>query len=120
MKWVVEFQEDFFKEFMAFEEDVQDNIVAKAKLLETFGPMLGRPHVDILIGASHTNLKELRIDANPGVLRIAFAFDPERKAILLFGGDKKGKNQTRFYKKLIKVADYRFEKYITNLKSKKS
>lgn len=57
----------FFKEFMAFEEDVQDNIVAKAKLLETFGPMLGRPHVDILLGASHTNLKELRIDANPGV-----------------------------------------------------
>ncbi|MBP7800814.1 MAG: type II toxin-antitoxin system RelE/ParE family toxin [Saprospiraceae bacterium] len=51
---------------------------------------------------------------------MAFAFDPERKAILLFGGDKKGKNQTRFYKKLIKVADYRFEKYITNLKSKKS
>lgn len=120
MKWRVEFHDDFFKEFQALHEDVQDSLVAKAKLLEAFGPKMGRPHVDTLIGSSHANLKELRIDVKNGVWRFAFAFDPERKAILLVGGDKKGKNQARFYKDLIKKADNRFDNYLTNLKRKKS
>ena len=79
MKWRVEFHDDFLEEFKAFENDVQDNILAKAKLLETFAPMLGRPHVDTLIGSSFSNLKELRVDANNGVWRIAFAFDPDER-----------------------------------------
>lgn len=79
VKWRVEFHDDFLEEFKAFENDVQDNILAKAKLLETFGPMLGRPHVDTLIGSSFSNLKELRVDANNGVWRIAFAFDPDER-----------------------------------------
>ena len=43
-------------------------------------------------------MKELRFNANDGVWRIAFAFDPERKAILLVGGDKSGTNEKRFTK----------------------
>ncbi len=120
MKWQVEFHDDFMEEFLACDEDLQDNIIAKAKLLETFGPMLGRPHVDTLIGSSFANMKELRVEAHNAVWRIAFAFDPNRKAILLVGSNKKGKNQTRFYKELIRIASSRLEKYILNLKRKKS
>lgn len=60
-------------------------------------------------------MKELRFDANDGVWRVAFAFDPERKAILLVAGDKAGVNQERFYRTLIKRADERFDEHLAEL-----
>ena len=50
----------------------------------------------------------LRFTAAGGVWRVAFAFDPERKAILLVAGDKSGIGERRFYRQLIKKADERF------------
>jgi hypothetical protein len=44
--------------------------------VEVEGPNLGRPHVDTLEGSSHPNMKELRFNADGGVWRFAFAFDP--------------------------------------------
>ena len=46
---------------------------------------------------------------------VAFAFDPERKAILLAAGDKRGADQRRFYRQLIDVADGRFEEHLAAL-----
>src|SRR6266852_7472988 len=51
-----------------------------------FGPLLGRPRVDTLDESRHRNMKELRFDAAVGVWRVAFAFDPNRRAILLLAG----------------------------------
>jgi len=65
------------------------------------GPMLGRPYVDQIKGSKYNNLKELRTQISGHVYRSLFAFDPERKAIILSGGDKNGKNQSKFYKQLI-------------------
>ena len=101
MKWHVIFHEAFAPEFEALAEDAQDELLAHAALLETFGPQLGRPRVDTLNGSKHANMKELRFDAADGVWRIAFAFDPERKAILLMAGDKSGQSEKRFYHHLI-------------------
>jgi hypothetical protein len=89
-----------------------------AGVLEQFGPNLGRPHVDTLAGSRHANMKELRFDANRGVWRTAFAFDPRRHAILLVAGDKARGSQTRFYKTLIKKADDRFDVHLKRLKQK--
>lgn len=50
-----------------------------------------------------------------GVWRIAFAFDPKRQAILLVGGDKGGADQRRFCKRLIAVADKRFDEHLAEL-----
>jgi hypothetical protein len=61
-------------------------------LLKLLGPKLGRPHADTLNGSKHANMKELRADTAGQVLRIAFAFDPERVGILLVAGDKSGVN----------------------------
>jgi hypothetical protein len=61
-------------------------------------------------------MKELRFDASDGVWRVAFAFDPRRRAILLVAGDKSGVSEKRFYKQLIKKADERFEKHLIELK----
>ena len=120
MKWTVEFHDDFEAEFDELPETVQDELYAHAELLVAFGPELGRPHVDTLQGSKHANMKELRFRANNGVWRVAFAFDPERKAVLLVAGDKSGTSQKRFYKGLIKKADARFDSHLVMLKAKKS
>ena len=81
--WEVLFHADFEPEFESFSEAVQDELLAQAKLLEQFGPQLGRPRVDTLKGSRHANLKELRFDAADGVWRVAFAFDPKRRPFCL-------------------------------------
>lgn len=71
-------------------------MLAHVKLLERFGPALGRPQVDTLKGSAHANVKELRFRAEAGVWRVAFAFDPRRMALLLVAGDKSGVSEKRF------------------------
>jgi len=63
-------------------------------------------------------MKELRFTLRDGEWRIAFAFDPERCAILLIGGSKSGTSEKRFYKDLIRVADERFTNHLKTLRSK--
>jgi hypothetical protein len=119
VKWVVAFHDEFDSEFDALSEAVQDEILAHARLLEQFGPLLGRPRVDTLKGSRHTNMKELRFDAADGVWRVAFAFDPKRKAILLVAGDKSGGREKRFYRRLIAKADERFDGHLSRLKKER-
>lgn len=116
MSWEVRFDEAFDAEFDALPEDAQDELLAHARLLEEFGPRLGRPRADTLKGSRHANMKELRFRASDGVWRVAFAFDPKQRAILLAAGDKSGGNERRFYKALIKKADERFEAHLARLK----
>lgn len=119
MKWTVQLHTAFEPEFAVLADDVQDELLAHAKLLETFGPQLGRPRADTLNGSKHANMKELRFDAADGVWRVAFAFDPKRRAILLVAGDKTGSSEKRFYRRLLKKADERFEEHLQRLKGKK-
>jgi hypothetical protein len=83
--------------------------------LRVFGPSLGRPGVDTLKGSDYPNMKELRVDAEDGVWRIAFAFDPKRRAILLTGGNKAGVSRDRFYSGLIRVADFRYAQHLKDI-----
>ena len=114
--WTVLFHDAFDSEFSKLSEAVQDELFAQAKLLELFGPTLGRPRVDTLKGSRHANMKELRFDADDGVWRVAFAFDPKRRAILLVAGDKSGGSETRFYRQLLRTADARFDEHLATLK----
>ena len=113
--WEVIFHNEFEEEFKEFEEELQDELLAHAVLLRDYGPILGRPTVDTLKGSRHTNMKELRFDWGRESWRVAFAFDPKRRAILLAGGDKAGVDQRRFYRKLIAVADRRFDGHLAFL-----
>lgn len=117
MTWVVLFHDDFADEFAVLSEPLQDELLAHALLLRDFGPGLGRPTVDTLKGSKHANMKELRFAWVGEVWRVAFAFDPERQAVLLVGGDKSGADQRRFYKRLIAVADERFSAHTNRLKT---
>lgn len=119
MNWTVEFHPVFESEFDEYPEEVQDAILVRAGLLEINGPQLGRPHADTLNGSRHANMKELRFNADDGVWRVAFAFDPERKAILLAAGDKTGVSATRFYRRLIAKADERFDDHLERLQGER-
>ena len=115
MTWSVIFHPFFEAEFVEIDEKVQDQLLAVMNVLEQFGPELKRPHVDTLNGSKFANMKELRFNAADGVWRVAFAFDPERQAILLVAGDKSGGGEKRFYKRLIETADERFSMHLEGL-----
>lgn len=97
---------------------MRTGLAASLILLAEFGPSLKRPHCDTLNGSRHANMKELGFSADDGVWRLAFAFDPDRKAILLVAGDKSGVSEKRFYKQLIGTADARFDAHLKQLKAK--
>jgi hypothetical protein len=120
MKWEVVFHEEFFGEYGTWSEVVQDAVLSSLAKLRLFGPSLGRPSVDTLKGSDYPNMKELRVEAEDGVWRIAFAFDPRRKAILLTGGSKTGISKERFYSALIRVADARYGRYLMSMDEKRS
>jgi len=88
-------------------------------LLEKFGPQLGRPKADSLVGSKYANKKELRFEHNSDIWRVAYAFDIEREGIVLCAGNKRGKNQKRIYKTLITTADRRFSNHLALLKTRK-
>jgi hypothetical protein len=117
--WTVVIHDDFEQELRALDEALQDELLAHARLLQDYGPNLGRPAVDTLKGSKHANMKELRFNWKKEVWRVAFAFDPKRTAILLAAGDKGGADGKRFYKRLIRIADQRFDGHLAAFRAAK-
>ena len=117
MGWTVSFHEEFKDEFDRFRANVKREILGLADALEELGPALGRPRVGTLSGSKHSNMKELRFSVDGGVWRVAFIFDPKREAVLLVAGNKAGnKNDQRFYRGLIKVAERRYSVHLVGIK----
>jgi len=114
----IKYTKEFEDWFSAQDEDSKILVNAKVMLLETFGHNLGRPYADTIKGSKYKNLKELRIRHKKYVLRILFIFDVRRNCWLLIGGNKKGKNEEDFYRKLIKQAEGLVEKYTEILEEK--
>ena len=96
-------------------EEEREEVVAVVNLLKLFGPMLKRPHADTLKGSKYANMKELRSKTSRSELRVAFAFDPDRQAVLLTGGDKSGIGQKAFYAQLIDRADRVFAAHLAKV-----
>ena len=117
--WHVATTYEFDEWFAELGDDGQAELIAKAELLKLLGPRLGRPHADTLNGSKHANMKELRANTADKVMRVAFAFDPNRAAILLVAGNKSGISEKRFYRQLIAKADELFDAHLAALKRKK-
>jgi hypothetical protein len=113
MEWDVQFDPEFAEWLAALDEDLRREIVALAVLLRQRGPHLGRPYVDTLEDSEFSNMKELRVQFRGDPWRVLFAFDPNRTAILLVGGNKRG--DKRWYKKHIPIADEKFRRHLDNL-----
>lgn len=107
--WRVEYTNQFESWWEQLSADEQERVAAAVELLEQHGPALGRPIVDTLEGSRHPNMKELR--PRGGHIRVLFAFDPRRTAILLCGGDKSGL-WSAWYAEAIPAADKLFEEHL--------
>lgn len=104
--------------FASLDKDSREQVAAAIGLLERSGPQLRRPIVDTITSSKHRNMKELRPGSSGrSELRILFAFDPERSAIMLLAGDKSG-GWERWYKKAIPVADKLFDEHLQRLRGK--
>jgi len=116
--WEVALHDEFDPEFWQLPRHARVEITGLMVNLREKGPLLGRPQVDTLNGSCYANMKELRFKADGGVWRVAFAFDPARKAVLLVAGDKAGVGQRQFYRNLIRIADARFKRYLLAFRAK--
>jgi hypothetical protein len=90
-----------------------EKVFTALEALEEQGPNLGRPFADQVKNSRFKNMKELRPRGKN--LRLLFAFDPNRKAIILVAGDKTN-NWIRWYEQNIPIADQRFSEHLKNYK----
>lgn len=105
---------------LALDDKSYEQVIAAIELLGEHGPQLGRPIVDSVASSRHNNMKELRPgSAGRSELRILFAFDPKRQAILLVAGDKAG-NWKKWYRQNIPIADDLFDAHTKKLKEEES
>ena len=114
MSWDVENTDEFGSWFVGLSRSDQDAIDFTVDLLIEQGPSLRFPHSSGISNARHSHMRELRIQSGGKPLRVFYAFDPRRSAILLIGGDKTGDG--RFYERMIPIADELYDVYLQELK----
>lgn len=114
--WGTEITETFEEWWNTMTEKEQDDVTAIIDLLKERGAHLPFPYSSSVEGAKFSQMRELRIQSHGDPIRIFYAFDPRRIAILLIGGMKTGKNQKRFYKEYIPRVERLYEDHLKSLK----
>jgi hypothetical protein len=114
LAWTVKVTDEYAVWFTALIKQDLDSATQVAQAVAALreeGPTLGRPLVDRLKAAKIHHLKELRPGSRGrSEIRIIFAFDPARSALLLLGGDKAG-NWARWYRENIPIAEQLYIDY---------
>jgi hypothetical protein len=113
MEWEVEYTDEFGAWWLTLTEGMQISIDAHVRKLEQLGPNLPFPYSSGVSGSRHRHMRELRVQSGGNPLRIFYAFDPRRAAILLIGGDKTG--DARFYERFIPLADRLYDDHLAEL-----
>jgi hypothetical protein len=115
MAWEISLHHEFEAWYLALcrsDPESADLIEDAIDQLASEGPALGRPLADKVKGSRYHNMKELRPPSSGATeIRVLFAFDPRREAILLVAGDKAG-NWDGWYRKAIPLADSRFTEHL--------
>lgn len=115
MAWAVEYTDEFGAWWKNLTEAEQEDVDAHVRELERRGPMLPFPYSSDVKGSTHGAMRELRVQSGGRPIRIFYAFDPRRAAILLIGGIKS--NQRRFYDQMVPLADRLFAQHLDELKA---
>lgn len=114
MAWNVEYTDEFGVWWGGLTEAVQDDVAATVGLLTEYGPRLPFPHSSGVEGSRHSHMRELRVQSGGQPIRVFYAFDPRRSAILLIGGDKTGDD--RFYDRMVPAADRLYDDHLAELR----
>lgn len=114
MKCNVEYTNEFGFWWDSLHEGEKEDVAAIVGLLEEKGSQLSFPFSSGVVGSNYPRMRELRVQSKTNPLRILYAFDPRRSAILLIGGNKRGDN--RWYKKYIPIADRLYTEHLIELK----
>ena len=115
--WQVEYTDDFEFWWSTLSESTQIDIDASVHLLEKMGIYLPFPHSSKINNSKHSHMRELRVQSKGNPIRILYAFDPRRHAILLIGGDKTGKEN--WYDKYVPIADKILDEHLEELEQEK-
>jgi len=116
MRWEVITHPAVDEWLAALDRDSFAQVTAAVRELRGTGPALGRPLADTVKESRHRNMKELRPGSRGrSEIRILFAFDPARQAILLVAGDKAGQWR-QWYKRAVPLADDRFDEHLERMK----
>jgi hypothetical protein len=110
----VEVTDEFRIWWESLSEAEQVDVAAYVGRLEARGPNLPFPHSSGIARSRHGHMRELRVQSQGNPIRVFYAFDPTRTAILLIGGTKVGND--RFYDQMIPVADRLYDQHIADLK----
>ena len=115
--WEIEETDDVAMWLTQLTDTQRSAVESRLLLLRSLGPATSRPYVDTLQGSAITNLKELRVSSG-GALRILFAFDPKRRAVLLLGGNKaEGSQWNDWYRTAIPRAEKLFTEHLERLEN---
>jgi hypothetical protein len=112
--WEVEYTNEFEDWWRDLTQEQQEALDERVMLVAEHGPTLKRPVVGEITSSRHPNMKELRV-SKAGALRVLFAFDPRRHAILLLGGEKSGQWEA-WYQRAIPEADSLYDTHLQELR----
>jgi hypothetical protein len=117
MACIVEYTDEFGAWWGDLTESLQDEIARVVGVLEDKGTTLGSPYTSGIVTSRHGHMRELRIQHKGRPIRILFAFNPLRNAILLIGGDKTG--DEGFYERMVPIADDLYDTHLLELEAEK-
>lgn len=112
--WAVEMTDEFVRWWNTLDEDQQDAVAVRVRLLEELGTSLRFPYSSGVQSSRHSHMRELRLQHQGRPFRVIYAFDPRRAAILLIGGDKTGDD--RFYQTIVPRADKLYDQHLASLR----
>ena len=110
----VEYTDEFETWWNGLTVREQEDVRPVVRLLEERGTRLGHPYSSKVKGSRHGRMRELRIQSGGRPIRIFYAFDPRRTAILLIGGHKR--EQDQFYQRYVWRADAIYDRYLQQLR----
>lgn len=109
----VEYTDEFGQWWSGLTGDEQESVAAAIEVLEERGTELRHPYSSQLKSSRHGHMRELKVQHRGQPIRVLYAFDPRRVAILLMGGDKTGND--RWYEKFVPKADRLYDEHLKQL-----
>jgi len=118
MAWQVDTTDEFQAWWQTLTEGQQEDVSAYVTQLEERGPNLRFPYCSGINGSKHGHMRELRVQSGGNPIRVFYAFNEQRTALLLLGGDKTGND--RFYSEMIPIVDALYDVHLAELAAEKA